>query len=145
MLRRTAFLLALPVALAWAAPAAASPAFPAVIQQHYASGCTVDCAFCHVGTPGLGTANTELATTLKARGLTAASTTSLENALLAIDNEPAQQHLVTALKACVNPNADAPVYGCALTPRPAPLDPLALFMAAAIALGLPLARRRSKR
>lgn len=145
MLRRLALLLALGAPLLWAAPSAASPAFPGVIQQHYGTSCTVDCSFCHVGTPGLGTANTQLATTLKARGLTAANTSSLDNALTAIDNEPQQQALVTALKACVNPNADAPVYGCGVAPHSTPLDPMALLLAAAIALGLPLARRRARR
>lgn len=141
MSRLLAALVVLAILLAWSGPSAASPAFPDTIRRHYSVGCTVDCSFCHVGTPGLGTANTELATTLKARGLTAGSTASLEGALMAIDAEPAQQHLVTALKGCVNPSADAPVYGCATSPGRGGPDPLVLLLSVAVAVAL--CRRRS--
>ena len=133
-----------------AAPAAASPTFPAEIAAHL-SAPTPPCTICHQGTPGLGTATTAFAEAMKARGLVPGDLTSLDTALdaLAAESHDSNGNGVSdidELKAGKDPNAGAtatvtPTYGCVGSIAAAPPRAGAAVALVLLALGL---RRRSR-
>ena len=104
-----------------AAPAMASPGFPAEIAAHLGAP-TPACTICHQGTPGVGTATTAFATAMKARGLRLEDLPSLDTALdaLAAENHDSNGNGINdidELKAGNDPNASSgsavvPTYGC---------------------------------
>ena len=75
------------VLLVASVPALASPTFPADIRSHVGTPKTPACSLCHDGTPGIGTATSPFAASMKMRGLVANDVGSLNAALDALDCE----------------------------------------------------------
>lgn len=117
--------IALGVALATTAPraAAASPIFPGVVQSHLGLASAPDCTLCHAGAPGLGTATTPFATSLRSRGASAGNEAAMKMALDALAGERKDSDGdgaldIDELKAGEDPNGSGgdtitPEYGCA--------------------------------
>jgi hypothetical protein len=135
-----------------AAPAAASPTFPAEIASHLGAP-TPPCTICHQGTPGLGTATTAFATAMKARGLVPQNLASLDTALdaLAAENHDSNGNGVPdvqELKDGADPNATGgggssvtPTYGCVGSVAPARPGPGVAAIVTALLLALVALRR----
>ena len=117
--RVPAFLL---LVLLVAAPARASSVFPDRIRVDLALSYTPACTLCHVGAPGIGTAATPFATSMRARGLVAGNLSSLDTALAALEAEHTDSDHdgvpdIEELKAGTDPNVaggslETPTYGC---------------------------------
>lgn len=114
-----------PAILLLAGLAQATPNFPDAVATWAESSCSPSCALCHVGAPGNGTANTDLALALKDRGLVPRDETKLFDALdqLEVDGVDSDDDGVTdaeELLAGDNPNPGGgalcegpiPIYGC---------------------------------
>lgn len=139
------------------ATAAASPIFPGVVQTHLELASAPDCTLCHAGTPGLGSATTPFATSLRSRGASAGNEASLTTALDALagerkDSDGDGTPDIEELKAGSDPNGAGegtitPEYGCSVgAPGRVRGDDAAMAAAAALvaacAFGLGLSRRR---
>ncbi len=102
---------------ALAAPAGATPNFPPELQNHLGLSYQPACAICHAnGVTGLGTVTTPFGQSMRAAGLVANDTTSLDNALDLL----AAEHIssvgdcvpdIEKLKAGLDPNVAAPDAG----------------------------------
>jgi hypothetical protein len=156
-----ALLVLVPLALAFCAGRArATPNFPPAIQAELGASKEPDCSICHVGgKTGLGTVNTKFGTAMRDRGLVANSETSLKAAHAKmrtdkVDSNGDGELDVDALKAGKDPNAssgpgagadDVPKYGCGASIAGRETRTGDLAVAAALALGLAFAGRRSRR
>jgi hypothetical protein len=120
-LRKRAFPILL-LALLAAGQVRASSTFPDGIRTQLGLSYTPACTLCHVGTPGIGTATTPFATSMRARGLVAGSLSSLDTALAALEAEHTDSDHdgvpdIEELKAGTDPNVpggslETPTYGC---------------------------------
>ena len=156
MMRRTTKVL-LFTAGAWLATvsrvelASASPTFPGEIKRHIGAVVTPPCSVCHDGNPGVGTATSPFAISMKGRGLVANDTGALDNALDALDGEMTDSdgdgvpdveelrrgwdpNLPNLADGGVSPNAVRPTtlntwYGCAVGARAGCSGGAALFFA----------------
>jgi hypothetical protein len=159
--RACLFAAAVPTALGWAAPARATPDFPAVIQQVVGSAAPPPCTICHNNpNGGLGTVTTVFGLYMRSRGLVPYDENSLRNALAAAS---AEQHVsnaegiadVQALREGLDPNVGLgaaptqsqlppPDYGCGARVAPGRGESAStrLLLAAGIAI---VRRRRSMR
>ena len=105
-----------------AGPARASSVFPDRIRVDLALSYTPACTLCHVGNPGIGTATTPFAISMRARGLVAGNLSSLDTALAALEAEHTDSDHdgvpdIEELKAGTDPNVaggslETPTYGC---------------------------------
>jgi hypothetical protein len=136
-MRSTAVVLMCAVALgtvAWGRPAAASPSYPGLINQHLSLSYVPPCSICHQnGVTGYGTVSTPFGQSMMARGLRAEDPAALAAALdqLAADHTDSDGDGVPDIQELVagtNPNgpggvgstrAPQPAYGCGATLAPA--------------------------
>ncbi len=146
--RAIGFLLAVAALRATIPIAAASPSFPAVVQQTLHLPAAPNCSLCHgLGQWGYRTVTTTFGATMLDYGARAEDTSSIQGALLQLQAQ--QSPLITDLIAGRDPNQRGgdPRYGCGSSAAPAgPI--LALGLALAAVLGFQrwgLAQRRLKR
>jgi len=99
------------------APARATPNFPPEIHNHLGLSYTPQCAICHAnGVTGLGTVTTPFGQSMRAAGLVANDTTSLDNALDTLGAEHVSSvgdcvPDIEKLKEDLDPNVAAPDAG----------------------------------
>jgi MYXO-CTERM domain-containing protein len=136
-----------------AAPAGASPNYPAEIQKQLGLSYTPSCAICHQnGVTGTGTVTTLFGQAMRAHGLVAGNIASLDTALAALEAEGTDSDGdgvpdIQELKNGTNPNgtgsATPPTYGCfSVTGQgPGTWSGVAWLLALAAAFGLRRRRR----
>ncbi len=132
-----AFAVAAVSALLGARTAGATPNFPGAIKSHLTLASQPPCAVCHQnGVTGLGTVTTPFGTSMRARGLQANDTGSLNTALDALSAEGTDSDGdgtgdIAELVAGTDPNTAGgsngstltPVYGCGGNDLSAPANP----------------------
>lgn len=117
--------------------AAATPSFPAVLEDELKLTTMPACTACHVGATSRGTVTTTLGVALMSRGMIAYDEAALRNAIKALvaEKNPAITALVGGGGAVTGPE-----YGCTFSNRGSAGD--ASLVAFAAVIGLGLARRR---
>ena len=165
-MRSTAIVLMCAAALggaAWSRPAAASPTYPNLVQQHLSLSYAPPCSLCHQnGVTGYGTVTTPFGKSMRAAGLVAEDPASLNAALdqLAANNTDSDGDGVPDIQELVagtDPNGPGslrssrvpdPAYGCGATMAPTgPSRGAGLAFSGlllAVLAGVPL-RRRARR